>query len=151
MDRPITPTLQPNPCENLSGALEMQILVGPAEAVGLEPVAVGSIPFSVTTGNGAYLVQGNGPIAYEAQLQEAWGTYTVTLDMDAEVTGECLASEMLDLTVTASGNQMVEVRAEGFSGDYPWEGTQTLNLSFPLEEGVSVEGEGWIFILHLTQ
>jgi hypothetical protein len=46
---------------------------------------------------------------------------------------------------------MIEVRAEGFQGDYPWTGTHELNLSFPLEDGAIAEGEGWIFVLHLSQ
>ena len=34
-------------CDSLNGELELQVLVGPAEVVGLEPLAIGSIPFSV--------------------------------------------------------------------------------------------------------
>jgi hypothetical protein len=57
---------------------------------------------------------------------------------------------VLNLALTVSGEQMVEVRAEGFSGDYPWSGTHEFSLSFPAEEGASAEGEGWVFVLHLN-
>ena len=139
-------------CEGLSGAVEMQVLVGPAEAVGLEPVAVGTIPFAVTSAGGVYLAEGGGSVQYEDVLEQQWGTYSVRLDQQAEVSGECSgdgSSAILDLVLTVSGDQMVEVRAEGFSGDYPWSGTHEFSLSFPAEEGASAEGEGWVFVLHV--
>jgi hypothetical protein len=148
-----TPTAIPSRCEGLAGQLEVQILVGPADAVGLEPVAVGSVPFSVTGSESPYLVQGQGPISYEAVLQEQWGTYTVTMEMDTAVQGDCSGqpgSEQLDLAFEMTGEQLVEVKAEGFHGKYPWSGTQTRELSFPLEEGASAEGEGWVIVLHLS-
>jgi hypothetical protein len=150
----VTPTPNPSRCDGLSGELEMQILVGPADAVGLEPVAVGELPFSIVSEGEPYLVQGSGAISYQATLEEAWGTYTVNLDMDGTLAGECLGepgSEELNITVEMSGEQMVEVRAEGFQGDYPWSGTQALDLSFPIEDGAMAEGEGWAFVLHLSQ
>ncbi len=149
-----TSTVTKNRCEGVSGSLEMQVLAGPAEAVGMEPLAVGNIPFSVTQIGQIYAVQGNGALSYQQMLEESWGTYTVTLDMTAVVSGDCggdVGNETLDMTVEASGEQMVEVRAEGFSGDYPWSGTHQLELSFPLVEGASEEGEGWAFILHLNE
>ena len=76
-------------CEGLVGQLEIQILVGPAEAAGLEPVAVGSLPFAVTTSGPPYLVEGQGPISYEATLVQQWGSYAVTMDMQTAVQGEC--------------------------------------------------------------
>jgi hypothetical protein len=130
----------------------MQVLVGPAEAVGLEPVVVGDIPFSVIQEGGVYLVQGGGSIAYEDVLAEEWGTYTVTFDMGAELSGECSGgegNEMLELVITVSGEQLVVVEAEGFQGEYPWSGTHSLDLSFPLMDGATQEGEGWAFVLHL--
>jgi hypothetical protein len=139
-------------CAGLNGSLEMQILIGPAEAVGLEPISIGDLSFSVITDEAPYLVQGGGSTTYEATLTEAWGTYTVSFEMETTIDGECggePGSEMLNINVEASGDQMVEVRAEGFQGDYPWSGTTTLNLSFPLEDGATSEGEGWMFILHL--
>ena len=150
------PTAMPVPsrCDGLGGELEIRIQVGPAEAVGLEPVAVGSLPFSVVSDGGVYLVQGGGAVSYQDVLEKEWGTYTVSLDMDGLVDGECGGedgSESLNLTVEMSGEQMVEVRAQGFQGDYPWAGTHQLDLSFPLEEGASAEGEGWAFVLHLSQ
>lgn len=163
-----TPTLTPdgggmpvatkqNPdsrCNGNSGSLEMQVLAGPAKAVGLEPFAVGNIPFSITKNGQIYAIQGTGDISYHQILEESWGTYTVTLDMSADVSGECIGdsgNEILDMTVEVSGDQLVEVRSEGFSGDYPWSGTHQLKLNLPLVEGASAEGEGWAFILHLYE
>lgn len=140
-------------CAGLSGSLEMQILVGPADVVGLTPVSVGSIPFSVVPDWVNYLVQGGGGVTYEETLTEDWGTYSVSLDMAGTLDGECRGepgSEELNITVEMSGEQMVEVRAEGFQGDYPWSGMHSLNLNFPLEDGAMLEGEGWTFILHLS-
>jgi len=139
-------------CQGLSGALEVQVLVGPAEAVGLEPVAVGDVPFAVTTEQAPYLVTGQAPITYEAVLEEEWGTYTVSMDLDMTVSGDCMGqdgNEQLDLVLEMTGEQFVEVQAEGFHGEYPWSGTQTRDLSFPLEEGATAQGEGWVVVLHL--
>jgi hypothetical protein len=146
-----TPAVE-SACQGLGGTLEVKVLVGPAEAVGLEPVAVGEVPFAVTTQQPPYLVQGQAPITYEAVLEEEWGTYTVNMDLDMAVSGECTGeadNELLDLVLDMSGEQFVEVNAEGFHGEYPWSGTQTRDLSFPLEEGATAEGEGWVVVLHL--
>jgi hypothetical protein len=140
-------------CEGLSGELEMQVLVGPAEVVGLEPYVVGEIPFSVVSGGDTYIVEGGGAIVYQQVLEEDWGTYTVSLDMQSTIDGTCggdAGSEVLNMTIEMSGEQIVEVRAEGFQGDYPWTGTHELNLSFPLEDGATANGEGWTFVLHLN-
>ncbi len=141
-------------CEGLRGELEVQVLVGPAEAVGLEPVAVGAIPFSVVSDEKGYQVRGDGILSYQETLQREWGTYSVSLDVEGTIEGTCggdQGSEALILTVTMSGKQMVEVRAEGFQGDYPWEGRHEMDLTFPLEDGASAEGEGWVMVLHLAQ
>ena len=148
-----TPTPVTSRCEGLAGQLEVQVLVGPAEVVGLEPVAVGSVPFAVTSSEPPYLVQGQGPISYEATLQQAWGTYAVTMDLDTAVQGSCsgqAGGEQLDLTLEMTGEQLVEVKAEGFNGEYPWAGTYTRELTFPLEEGATAQGEGWVIVLHLS-
>jgi len=148
---PTTPS-ESSRCAGLAGQLEIQVLVGPAEAVGLEPVAVGNVPFTVTTSDPPYLVEGQGPISYEATLAQQWGTYTVTMDMETAVQGECSGepgSEQLTLVLEMTGEQLVVVEAEGFQGEYPWEGTQTRDLAFPLEEGATAEGEGWAVVLHL--
>lgn len=149
----ITPSPRPESrCNNLSGTLEIKVLVGPAEAAGLEPVAVGEIPFSVQHESGTYAVQGGGPISYHEVLEKEWGTYTVNLEMEAAIAGQCVGdsgSEELHLTVQMSGEQLVEVRSSGFSGDYPWSGTTTNDLVFPLEDGSSQTGEGWEMVLHL--
>ena len=153
MEAPPTPTPSvTSRCQGLSGALEVQVLVGPAEVVGLEPVAVGEVPFAVTTEQPPYYVEGQAPISYEAVLEEEWGTYSVNMDLDMAVSGECSGedgSEQLDLLLEMSGEQMVEVQAEGFHGKYPWSGTQARDLAFPLEEGAAAEGEGWVVVLHL--
>lgn len=149
----VSPTPSMNICEGLGGELEMQVLVGPSEAVGLEPLAIGAIPFSVISGDGAHVVQGSGSISYQDVLEEEWGTYTVYFDLEATASGECVGdpqSEVLNITVTTSGEQYVEVRSEGFQGDYPWSGSHEFNLSFPITEGATAEGEGWVFVLHLN-
>jgi hypothetical protein len=150
----VPPTESVGICEGLSGTLEMQILVGPSEAVGLEPVAVGNIPFAVLPTEVGNLAQGSGPITYQDVLEEAWGTYTVNLDLRVTVQGDCEGSEIegvLNLIVGTTGEQMVEVEAQGFHGEYPWSGTHNFDLSFPIEEGATAEGEGWIFVLHLSE
>ena len=148
-----TPMPVAGPCAGMSGELETQIMVGPAEAVGLEPVAVGTIPFAVTSDEPPYAVDGQGSLSYEDTLQKEWGTYSVSLEMDGTVDGACAEEDgtpMLDLTVTMSGEQMVEVSVGGQNWQYPWSGERSLNLSFPLEEGATVAGEGWSFVLHLN-
>jgi hypothetical protein len=147
-----SPTPQPNPCAGLSGEIEVQVLVGPADAVGLEPVAVGTIPFAVTGSEAPYTVQGDGPISYEAVLEAEWGTYEVMMDVQTTVSGECVVDSDgggLHLTVEISGEQMVEVTAEGFHGEYPWAGTQSVTVDLPLVDGAAAEGEGWVLVLHL--
>jgi hypothetical protein len=142
----------PSVCEGLSGELEVKILAGPAAAVGLEPFAVGTVPFSVTSSEPPYIIQGGGSISYDRTLEEEWGTYQVTLDLAFTIDGECVADEgdgRLHMIVEMTGEQMVEVIAEGFHGVYPWEGTHTLTLDFPIVEGATAEGEGWQFVLHL--
>lgn len=121
-----TSTVTKNRCGGVSGSLEMQVLAGPAEAVGMEPIAVGNIPSSVIQIGTIYAVQGNGTLSYHQILEESWGTYTASLDMTSVVSGDCggdVGNEYLDMTIEASGEQMVQVRAEGFSGDYPWSGS----------------------------
>jgi hypothetical protein len=126
--------------------------VGPAEVVGLEPAAVGSIPFAITTEQPPYLVQGETDLSYQDTLQKEWGTYSVSLQMQMTIDGVCTEGEdapMLDLTVLMSGDQTVEVSAGEFQQTYPWSGENSLDLSFPLEEGAIASGEGWTFVLHL--
>jgi len=141
-------------CKGLVGEIEMWVKVGPAEAVGLEPFAVGSAPFSVTSLEPPYAVQGSGPISYEDTLTADWGTYVVTLQMDTSIEGECsgeYGSERLLLALKSDGEQNVIVDAEDFHGEYPWAGSHTFNLDFPLEDGASIEGQGYNFILRLNQ
>lgn len=166
---PVSPTPTPTPtvipgqvesppantsrCEGLSGTFEVQLLVGPADAVDLEPFAVGEVPFSVEAAGESYVVQGANKIFYQDVLTEKWGTYTVTFDMDASVNGDCSGSEgaeQLNVLAEMTGEQLVEVRADGFSGDYPWSGTHSQDMSFHLEDGASAEGEGWALVLHLN-
>jgi len=116
--------------------------------VGLEPFSVGSIDLSVSSGGAPYVVQGQGHIAYEDILTEEWGTYEVILDLDISIGGEC-GDGRLVLVLNLAGSQFVEVISEGFHGEYPWEGEHSINVVFPLVDGATVEGEGWVFILHL--
>jgi hypothetical protein len=148
------PTSEPptSLCAGLSGEIEVQVLVGPAEAVGLEPTAVGTVPFAVTTDQAPFAVQGGGDISYADVLVERWGTYDVTLDLQTTLTGECVGeadAPALQLVLQMSGQQMVKVEAEGFQGEYPWSGETSLDLTFPLVEGATAQGEGWVLVLHL--
>ena len=150
---PPTPTSPASRCQDLAGQIEVKVLVGPADAVGLEPVAVGTVPFAVVSDQEPYLVHGTGSLSYDDVLVEQWGTYAVTMDMAVDVTGECAGSggsEQLSLSLEATGDQLVVVDAGEFYGEYPWSGTNTLELPFPLEEGASAEGEGYAFTLHLS-
>ena len=93
-------------CDSLNGELELQVLVGPAEVVGLEPLAIGSIPFSVASDGGVYLVQGGGAITYQDVLEKEWGTYSVSFDMTGTVSGECMGeggNESLNITLEVTG------------------------------------------------
>jgi hypothetical protein len=160
-----TPTITPVPevapsitpvasaCEGLSGTLEVMILAGPAEVVGLEPYTIGHIPFMVESQDGINIVQGGGPISYADILVEEWGTYEVTLDFSTSIEGICsgvAGAEKLQLDLLMGGDQNVIVEAEGFSGEYPWAGEIKRELEFPLVNGASNEGEGWAVVLHLN-
>jgi hypothetical protein len=147
------PTREPsaNPCVGQSGEIEVRVLVGPADAVGLEPVAVGSVPYAVTTDQEPFLLQGAGPVSYADALVAEWGTYEVTMDLEITVSGECTAGvdgAVLAVVLEMTGEQMVEVTAEGFHGEYPWAGSHSFDLSLPAEEGATVQGEGYTFVLH---
>ncbi len=148
-----TQTESESPCRGLSGTLEMQILVGPAEAVDLPPVSIGRVPFSVVEEANIFLIEGEGSLdSYEEVLSENWGTYTVSFRGDNTITGVCeLAGDhpVLNMEWMMEGEQNVEVISEGFQQEFPWSGTQYLTLSLPAEEGASQQGEGWIVILHL--
>ena len=151
----VVPSLTPvaSACEGLSGTLEVMILAGPAEVVGLEPYTVGNVPFIVASEDETYTVQGGGPISYADILEEEWGTYEVTLDFSTSIEGICAGNageEKLQLDLLMEGNQNVIVEAEGFSGEYPWAGEIKRELEFPLVNGASNEGEGWAVVLHLN-
>ena len=151
---PPTPEPPRSPCAGLSGQIEVQVLVGPADAVGLEPLAVGSLPFSVVTSEAPFAIQGGGDISYADVLVEEWGTYEVTLDLRTTISGECVVGAegpTLQLALDMAGQQMVEVEAEGFQGEYPWSGELSLDLSFPLVDGAMAQGEGWVLVLHLDR
>ena len=137
-------------CQNLGGSLEMELMVGPAEVVGLDPVVIGQIPFSVDEDG---IVAGSGSLQYQDVLEKEWGTYTVFFEGDAFLTGVCLDSGdggELNLTLEFTGEQMVEVDLGGAVQEYPWSGTRELDLSFPVQEGAREEGEGWAFVLQLN-
>lgn len=141
-------------CEDLSGMLELQLLVGPSEAVGLEPVAIGEIQFLVASAETPYTFEGANTISYEDVLVEEWGTYTVSFNMDITLSGFCSGekdAEQLMVDTTMSGDQLVKVESEGFHGEYPWSGTHENQLTFPLQEGATAGGEGWQLVLHINQ
>jgi hypothetical protein len=145
---------QPSPCQGLGGQLEMRVLAGPAEAVGMEPFAVGSVPFQVASDASPYSIQGGSSIAYDEVLVRDWGTYEVSMDLDVTVAGTCeeaAEQAQLALQMTITGDQMVIVTAEGFQGEYPWSGSHTIQARLPAEEGATVTGEGWEFVLHLNR
>lgn len=147
-----TPTVPPSRCAGLSGTLEMQVLVGPADAAGMEPVAVGNAPFSVAASQPPYLIQGGGPISYDDMATFDWGTYSVSLSMDTTISGECTGSggsEALNLVLEGTGEQLLVVDAAKFHGEYPWEGTNRFDLTYPLQDGALVQGEGYVFVLRL--
>lgn len=142
------PSETPSPCCGLSGEIEVMVMVGPAAVVGLEPFSVGSIPFSISS-EPPCVLQGSTHLSYADILVEEWGTYEVTFEMDVTASGECVDSSIA-VTVEMSGSQLVVVDAPDFHGEYPWAGGHTLNLVFPLVDGATVEGEGYIFVLHLA-
>lgn len=152
IEEPVATTPPHSLCEGLAGELEIQVLVGPADAVDLTPVAVGSIPFTVTTNEEPYPIEGNGGFEFADILVEEWGTYEVTMAMNGIIVGTCVANDKegeLIISLELTGSQLVVVIADGFSHTYPWEGTLPFDYSFPLEEGASLEGEGYSIVLHL--
>lgn len=143
-----------NRCEGLAGSLDLQILVGPSEAVGLEPFSVGEIPFTVVREGDSYKVEGGGTLeSYSDVLTAEWGTYTVTFEGDTSVRGECVSIDdtaTLTLVVEMTGDQNVEIVYDGTEMNYPWSGTTQIEASLPAQDGAQQEGEGWILILHLN-
>jgi hypothetical protein len=150
----VTPAEGQNACEGLTGTLELQLLIGPSEAVGLSPYTFATIPFQVIHEGDSYLVQGGGPVEYYEDILTAdWGSFAVTFEGDTAVQGECLASDgdgTLDVIVEMVGQQTVVVTVEGMETTYPWEGSPTVEATFPLVEGAQVSGEGWNLTLHLN-
>lgn len=151
----VTPTVsERNACNQLSGSLDVYVMAGPGEAVGLDPFLVASVPFQVTNDGGVYLVQGSGAGTYNDILTRDWGTYEVSMDLQFTVSGECLATEdsaQLDITLTMEGRQSVVIESPGLSGEYPWEGSTNIDFSIPVVEGASASGEGWQVVLHLKE
>lgn len=143
-----------HPCEGVSGTLEIQILVGPSEVVGLTPFSLGEIPFDVLDEDGAFPIEGGGQLeSYSDVLSAAWGTYTVTFEGDLVASGECVSTgdvAVLDLNVEMTGEQNVEIVFDGAQMNYPWSGTSQIEATLPVEDGAQQEGEGWILILHLN-
>jgi len=143
-----------NPCEGLSGTLELQLLIGPSEAVGLEPYTMAEIPFVVKTEGDVLLIKGGGPVQYYEDILEAeWGSFSVKFEGDTTISGECVSKDdigMLNLNLEMDGSQMVEVVVEGVKTTFPWTGTPKLNTSFQIVDGAQQQGEGWVLILHLN-
>ena len=140
-------------CKGLSGNFEMQVLVGPAEVADLEPFGIGSIPFNVEYDQGLYLVQGDGTIDFEDQLEAVWGTYTVFFDMLGVIDGVCTPNDdgaVLDITFIMTGHQVFIVDAPGMmQAEYPQDFDHEFDYSFPVVDGATESGEGWALILHL--
>ena len=151
----LTPTVEQNSCEGLTGTLELQLLIGPSEAVGLEPTTTASIPFSVETVGESYLVSSSGPVDYYEDVYEAeWGSFTVTFEGETVISGECLSQDdrsQLNILLEMAGEQIVTIIVEGTETTFPWSGTPTINASFPLMDGAQAQGEGWQLILHLNR
>ena len=149
-----TQTPKTNPCQNLSGTIELQLLVGPSDAVGLDPYTIANIPFVVVSQDGIFIIEGGGPVQYYQDVYEAeWGSFTVTFEGETTVSGGCIPNGdqgTLNVIIEMVGSQTVEVVVEGMTTTYPWEGTPQLNASFPLKEGAQQAGEGWLLILHLN-
>lgn len=148
-----TPTDPNDPCANLSGTLELQLLIGPSEAVGLSPYTFATIPFQVVQEGNAYLVTGSGAVDYYEDILTAdWGSFAVTFDGVTSVTGDCVSSDetgTLNVLIEMTGQQMIVVTVEGVEYSYPWEGSPQVEATFPLMDGAQVSGEGWLLILHL--
>lgn len=150
----VTPSNPSEPCKNLSGTLELQLLIGPSEAVGLSPYTFATIPFQVIQEGDAYLVEGSGAVDYYEDILTAdWGSFAVTFDGVTSVTGECVPADSggtLYTLIEMTGQQMVVVTVEGVEYSYPWEGSPQVEATFPLMDGAQVGGEGWLLILHLN-
>ena len=144
-------TLTPSPCKGLSGELEVEVLVGPAAAVGMPPFSIGVIPFTVSSQE-PYTMQGKTHLSYNKTVYIGPNSYTVTLELDAVLTGECGVDNginSLNMAVTLSGEQNIVAVIELVPHTFPWKGTTTINASLPIQDGATANGEVWIFILHL--
>ena len=132
----------------------MQLLIGPSEAVGLTPYTFANIPFQVVNVDSSYLVEGGGPVEYYEDILTAdWGSFAVVFEGDTTVSGECIASDgdgTLNVMVEMAGQQTVVVTVDAMEYTYPWEGSPTVEASFPLTDGAQVGGEGWALTLHLN-
>ncbi len=150
----VPPSNPSEPCKDLSGTLELQLLIGPSEAVGLSPYTFATIPFQVIQEGNAYLVEGSGAVDYYEDILTAdWGSFAVTFDGVTSVTGDCVAADgtgTLNVLIEMTGQQMVVVTVEGLEYSYPWEGSPQVEAIFPLTDGAQVSGEGWALILHLN-
>lgn len=158
-----TPTILPgggveppgeNPCKGLSGSVDLQLLVGPSEAVGLEPYTMASIPFEVRKDGEVYLVEGGGQMTfYEDVLEAEWGSFSVQFDGDLQISGTCVGAEApgtLNLYLEMEGEQTVVIVVDGNTMTYPWAGMPTLTASLPIRDGAEQSGEGWTLILQLN-
>lgn len=138
-----TPTLSPtpSPCEGLSGAIEVRLLVGPGAAVGLESHAVGNVPFTVTSGGSPFGVDGGGHITYHEVLSEDDIHYDVSFAADVVIGGTCVdapgETPHLELRVGMAWDQVVEVTAEDFHRVYPVSGNESANINLLLIDGDS--------------
>jgi len=136
-------------CQGLNGVLEVELLVGPADAAGLESVTIGEIPFSVVGGE---IISGSNYLTYEDVLEKEWGTYAVFFEGDVFLAGTCREGSnggILDLNVEFVGQQRIEINAGGEVQKYPWSGSAKVELDLPAQDGARDAAEGWAIILHL--
>ena len=143
-----------NPCQGLTGTLKLEILVGPSEAVGLEPITLGNIPFSVNQEGESYTVDGGGPLEFYSDVLSAeWGTFTVTFEGNITISGECVSSgddAELQLQIEMVGDQNVEIVYDGTRMNYPWSGSNQISATLPVADGATEVGEGWLLTLYLN-
>lgn len=136
-----TSTPTPSACEGLSGAIEVRLMVGPGAAVGLETHAVGSVPFTVTSGGPPFGVAGSDHISYHEVLSEDEINYDVSFEADVIISGTCVdapgETPHMELNVDMGWNQVVEVTARDFHRVYPTSGNNSAPINLLLIDGDS--------------
>jgi hypothetical protein len=158
-------TLTTTVCDVQGAEIEVQLYLPYAAEADLDPIAAGTIPLSVSTGQEPYTVQGTGHISYD-QMQtwtdeEGKETAEVFLELDVSLEGVCsegASSGVLHLTLDAvhqeeQGSAICayppgECRYSPVMG--PQE--QSFDIELPLKDGSSTQREDWTtwtFVVHL--